>query len=403
MENEFTFIDLFCGIGGFHQAMSSLGGKCVFASDIDENCRKTYLHNYNINPHGDITKIKESDIPPHDVLCGGFPCQAFSIAGKRLGFDDPTKGTLFFDIARIVKYHTPKYILLENVKNLIGHDNGNTWKVIHDTLKNLGYNVHETPIVFSPHYINIPQNRERVFIIGIRKDVGDLPDFIFETKSAPICNINTILQNDSEIPNIADYKLDDEYIKVITHWDNFLKGVKEIPHFPVWKEWLTDTMDESAPEWRKPHMRKCIKFYNDNKEFLDNWLKESDNIEKFTGAKARLEWQVGKVTENIWETIIQFRQSGIRCKPATYFPTLVAVVQTSVVCKIKRYLTPRECARLQSFPDSFEFISPEAEVYKQLGNSVNVDVIKLMAKFMFGDKETREKYTDIDNTGYALF
>ena len=115
---SFKFIDLFCGIGGFHQAMKSLGGVCVFASDIDEDCRKTYEANYGIAPVGDITKIDAADIPAHDVLCGGFPCQAFSKAGNRLGFDDPTKGTLFFDICRILEYHHPKYALLENVRNL---------------------------------------------------------------------------------------------------------------------------------------------------------------------------------------------------------------------------------------------------------------------------------------------
>ena len=115
---NFTFIDLFCGIGGFHQAMMSLGGKCVFASDIDEDCRKTYEANYGLKPVGDITKIDAKDIPAHDVLCAGFPCQAFSKAGKRLGFEDETKGTLFFDICRILDYHKPKYALLENVRNL---------------------------------------------------------------------------------------------------------------------------------------------------------------------------------------------------------------------------------------------------------------------------------------------
>ena len=131
---HFKFIDLFCGIGGFHQAMADLGGECVYASDIDADCRKTYERNYGIKPDGDITKVDAADIPVHDVLCGGFPCQAFSKAGKRLGFADPTKGTLFFDIMRIAKYHNPKYMLLENVRNLASHDGGNTWRVIHDSI-----------------------------------------------------------------------------------------------------------------------------------------------------------------------------------------------------------------------------------------------------------------------------
>ena len=169
--NSFNYIDLFCGIGGFHQAMESLGGKCVFACDIDEDCRKTYKANYGLEPAGDITKIDAKDIPAHDVLCGGFPCQAFSKAGKRLGFEDPTKGTLFFDLLRIMKYHKPKYALLENVRNLASHDNGNTWQVIHDSLKDIGYNLVDKPVIFSPHYMGIPQHRERVYIMCVRADI----------------------------------------------------------------------------------------------------------------------------------------------------------------------------------------------------------------------------------------
>lgn len=158
--SRFTFIDLFCGIGGFHQAMSDLGGECVYASDIDEDCRKTYEANYGIRPDGDITQVNAADIPAHDVLCGGFPCQAFSKAGKRLGFADATKGTLFFDIMRIAGHHKPKYMLLENVRNLASHDHGNTWRVIHDSIVEAGYNVIDSPVIFSPHYIGIPQHRE---------------------------------------------------------------------------------------------------------------------------------------------------------------------------------------------------------------------------------------------------
>ena len=174
IEKDFKYIDLFCGIGGFHQAMSNLGGKCVYASDIDEDCRKTYEVNYGIKPDGDITKVEAHDIPQHDVLCAGFPCQAFSKAGNRLGFADETKGTLFFDICRILKYHKPKYALLENVRNLASHDKGNTWRVIHDSLVDLGYNVLDEPVIFSPHYIGIPQHRERVFIMCVRKESGKL-------------------------------------------------------------------------------------------------------------------------------------------------------------------------------------------------------------------------------------
>ena len=179
---KFTYIDLFCGIGGFHQAMESLGGECVFACDIDADCRKTYEANYGLKPDVDVTKIDPAKLPAFDVLCGGFPCQAFSKAGKRLGFADETKGTLFFDVERIMEHCQPKYALLENVRNLASHDGGNTWRTIHEHLTNIGYNVLEEPVIFSPHYLGIPQHRERVFIMCVRKDIGTLPVFQFNAK-----------------------------------------------------------------------------------------------------------------------------------------------------------------------------------------------------------------------------
>ena len=146
---ELSFIDLFAGIGGFHQALTHFGAKCVFASEWDKNAAHTYYENYDIKPFGDITKINEKDIPHHDILCGGFPCQAFSVSGKQKGFDD-SRGTLFFDIARIVKYHKPKLLFLENVRNFEKHDNGNTLKVVIKTLDNLGYNVKYKVLNASP-------------------------------------------------------------------------------------------------------------------------------------------------------------------------------------------------------------------------------------------------------------
>ena len=162
---DFRFIDLFCGVGAFHRAMTQLGGECVFACDIDPQCRNTYAENYGIVPAADITAVDENDIPEHDVLCAGFPCQAFSKAGKRLGFADETKGTLFFDVCRIIQRHRSKFVILENVRNLASHDCGNTWRTIYESLSELGYSLSREPVIFSPHYIGIPQHRERVFII----------------------------------------------------------------------------------------------------------------------------------------------------------------------------------------------------------------------------------------------
>lgn len=387
---SFKFIDLFCGIGGFHQAMKSLGGECVFASDIDEDCRKTYEMNYGITPVGDITKIEAADIPPHDVLCGGFPCQAFSKAGNRLGFDDPTKGTLFFDICRIIKYHHPKYVLLENVRNLASHDHGKTWNVIHDKLEELGYNLLPEPVIFSPHYLGIPQHRERVYIMCIRKDIGKVHPFTFTKEQIIPCTINSILQDDSEIPNIKEYRISSDLEDLINLWNEFIRNIKveKLPSFPVWSDRLSDldtTEDLSQyPLWKRNFILKNNELYVNNRQFIDGWLKRARKNPLFFGAKAKLEWQAGKTKNpDIWEQIFQFRPSGIRIKVNTYFPALVAIVQTSIIGSKKRFLTPRECARLQSFPENFLPDVKQQQAYKQFGNAVNVECVKLFARHMF--------------------
>lgn len=167
--NNFKFIDLFAGIGGIRLGFESVGGHCVFSSEFDEDACKTYEANFHEHPAGDITKIDAKDIPDFDILLGGFPCQAFSIIGKKEGFANETCGTLFFEIERILKEKRPKAFLLENVKNLKSHNNGNTYKVIKSHLLNLGYNVYES-VLNSLDY-GVPQRRERIFIAGFLNNV----------------------------------------------------------------------------------------------------------------------------------------------------------------------------------------------------------------------------------------
>lgn len=388
---SFRFIDLFCGIGGFHQAMESLGGECVFASDIDPDCRKTYKANYGIEPVGDITKVDAADIPTHDVLCAGFPCQAFSKAGKRLGFEDETKGTLFFDICRILEHHKPKYALLENVRNLASHDHGNTWRVIHDRLQDMGYNLLPEPVIFSPHYVGIPQHRERVYIMCVRKDVGEIKPFEFDRKRLPKCSIEDILQDDSEIPDIENYRISAEMENLIDLWNEFLRNIKvaRLPGFPVWSDRLRELDPKEDlnqyPIWKKNFILKNNELYLNNKMFIDKWLPKARQNPLFFGAKAKLEWQAGQTEHpDIWKQIFQLRPSGIRVKVNSYFPALVAIVQTSIVGSRRRFLTPRECARLQSFPEDFITDVKPAQAYKQFGNAVNVELVKFFAQHMFG-------------------
>lgn len=369
-----------------------MGGKCVFACDIDPDCRKTYEVNYGIKAHGDIKKIKASQIPSHDLLCAGFPCQSFSKAGKRQGFDDETKGTLFFDICRILEYHHPKYVLLENVRNLVSHDHGNTWKVIHNKLSELGYDLLQEPIIFSPHYIGIPQHRERVYIMCIRKDLGTVKPFEINRELESSCNIESILQDDSSIDNIETYRISKETIELIDLWNEFIQTIKtdKLPSFPIWSdrfcEPTNDEHIENYPIWKQNIILKNIELYRTNKKFIDNWLQRAKKNPLFFGAKAKLEWQAGQ-TENpdIWKQIFQFRPSGIRIKTNSFFPALVAIVQTSIIGPRKRFLTPRECARLQSFPESFSIDNKESQAYKQFGNAVNVECVKIFANHLINN------------------
>jgi len=384
---KLKFIDLFCGVGGFHLALNHLGCECVFASDIDDNCRMVYKNNFGIEPFGDITKINETKIPKHDILCAGFPCQAFSKAGYRRGVNDP-RGTLFYDIVRIAKHHQPKYMILENVRNLAGHDGGNTWRVIRYNLREIGYNVSDEPIIFSPHYLGIPQHRERVFILCKRKDLGDLPEFSFNKKNRPESNAFSVLQSDREIENIGKYKLKKREIAIIDLWNEFASIVKDnLPGFPIWSEWLKEVNGvdniQSYPKWKQGFIYKNSNLYSLKRKELDRWLLKALKNKDFVGAKAKFEWQAGKVSSpNLWNTIMHFRPSGLRAKAPTHYPALVAITQTSIIGPHKRKLTPRECARLQCIPDDYRLHPVDRVAYKQLGNSVNVELVRMFAELL---------------------
>lgn len=377
---KFKFIDLFAGIGGFHQAMTALGGECVFASEIDKYAAETYLVNYGIDPTNDITKTEAKDIPAHDVLCGGFPCQAFSNAGHKKGFED-TRGTLFFDVARIIEYHKPKFIFLENVKHLTKHDGGKTWEVIRQTLIDLGYVLSDEEIISSPDDLGIPQHRPRIYIMGVRKDLTDKDhlEFIKPVWNKPL-SIYSVLDKEADPKyNITEYEE-----RVFEAWDVFKKGVNvDVFGFPVWVDEFGLDYDYSHfPEWKQDYVRKIRKLYNDHKEFIDKWL-DDYKVRDFKLRDRKFEWQAGAGYKSVWETSIQLRQSGIRCKKTDFFPALVAMVQIPIVAKYRRRLTPRECARLQSFPESFKINESDFHAYKQFGNSLNVELVKYYGKQLF--------------------
>ena len=380
--NNFKFIDLFAGIGGFHQAMTNLGGTCVLASEIDEYAIQTYMLNYGIDSAHDITKLSNEDIPYHDVLCGGFPCQAFSKAGKQKGFADETKGTLFFQITRILESARPKFIILENVRNLLSHDQGNTIRVIKGALIELGYNI--KVIVMSPHQIGVPQLRERVYILGVRKDLYN-EELQITVPQRTKSSVNIYDSNIIEEYAPQKYSISEHEEKVLTCWDEFYKGIKEkVIGFPIWSSEFGLTTDLSdMPKWKADFCSKNRTLYINNKEFIDAWLKKWNYLADFTPTERKMEWQAGDSIETIWDAFVQFRPSGVRVKRPDAFPALVAMVQIPIIAKYKRRLTPREAARLQSFPDTFIPNSNDHQAYKQFGNAVNVNCVEFLAKQLF--------------------
>ena len=378
---SFKFIDLFSGIGGFHQAMSALGGECMLASEIDESAINVYQKNYDIDSRLNVRDIDADAIPDFDVLCAGFPCQAFSKAGAQMGLADKTRGTLFFEIVRILSAKHPRFFILENVRNLVSHDNGNTWKIIQENIKELGYRTTAEPLILSPYYFGIPQIRERVIILG-KYD----PEHVNTPLSIKFGDF--LEKEDSSIYSVLDEETDGSYDisdyedMVLSAWEEFYQGIDlKVIGFPVWADYFKYKGDmDGLPDWKAKFIRKNMELYKNNKKFIDKWLKKYNNLNGFAPTHHKFEWQCGTRISSIWEGVIQFRPSGIRVKMPDCFQALVAMVQIPIIGKYKRRLTVTEAARLQSFPidDDEPFVLDEnrQQAYKQLGNSVNVEVIK---------------------------
>ena len=320
---RFTFIDLFAGIGGFRMALQNLGGECVFSSEWDEQAQRTYYANYGEVPFGDITKeCTKAYIPDgFDVLCAGFPCQAFSLAGRRLGFAE-TRGTLFFDVADILRRKQPKAIFLENVKGLAIHDKGKTLKTILNTLDEVGYVVPDPQIV-NAMYFGVPQHRERIYIVGFRKDLG----------------IN---------------KEDFAYPEQTTVSKHFIDVREENP-VPA-KYYLSTTYMQTLINHKARHAAKGNGF---GYEIIPD-----DGI-----ANAIVVGGMGR-ERNL---VIDKRQTDLT--PTT---NIKGTVNTDGI----RKMTPREWARLQGYPDKFKIVVSDASAYKQFGNSVAVPAIQATANNM---------------------
>jgi DNA (cytosine-5)-methyltransferase 1 len=318
----FTFIDLFAGIGGFRLAMQHLGGQCIFTSEWDEFAQKTYQKNFGDKPFGDITKPEtKAQIPESfDILCAGFPCQAFSIAGKRGGFYD-TRGTLFFDVAEIIQKHKPKAIFLENVKGLRNHDQGRTLATILNTLRNdLGYYVPDPQIINAKNF-GVPQNRERIFIVGFRKDL-DIENFSYPQPLDIPVSIEDIIE---ENPVSARYYLSDRYFKTLE-------------------------------EHKARHANKGNGF--------GYMIIAPDEV-----ANAIVVGGMG-------------RERNLIVDPRLVDRTPETAIQGEINHQNIRRLTPRECARLQGFPDTYQIPVSNTQAYKQFGNSVAVPAIQEMGSMI---------------------
>ncbi len=402
LDKNFKFIDLFAGIGGFHCAMdkySSGKAKCIMASEINPDAKKTYENHFKMNVLGDITKIEKSEIKEtFDVVCGGFPCQTFSKAGMQKGFGDP-RGTLFKEIIRLAENEDlskqPKIMILENVRNLITHDNGVTWNTIKKALEDINYNVIDTPIVVGPKDFNIPQLRERAIILAVRKDIysGEIKLDI-ERKKNNCTSIYDIVDADLPEEEYKNYRITEKEEEALDAWNAFVKGINlTVIGFPIWSDEFGDERDISdLPEWKQDFILKNRKLYKDNKRFIDQWLKKH-KIRSMIPTYRKFEWQVANKIHDVYDGIIQFRPSGIRVKQPTESPTLVAMVHVPVIGKYRRRITINEARKLQSFPENYDFTGEtKFNAYKQLGNAVNVEVIyQVFKKFMdFLDKNVKE-------------
>lgn len=423
----FRFVDLFAGLGGFHLALARMGGQCVFAAEWKEHLRELYETNHGLRPAGDITQVHPWDVPDHDVLTAGFPCQPFSKAGDQLGFECTEQGNLFFNVAAILKEKKPTFFILENVPNLLKHDKGRTWKEIQGILgtsrRGLGYNIRVEQL--SPHHFGIPQIRERVYIVG---SLLPLDGFVWPATSNAETNIGTVLDDNPSDAKRLSVRVK-ECLKV---WNEFLKACPkdvELPSFPLWSmEWGATypyesttphaleeslgmdglkgfkgshgikigtlkslegrwsalpsharTADMIFPKWKRDFIRRNRQFYMDNKTWIDPWLPK---ILKFPSSLQKLEWNIKGGKRNIWNYVIQFRASGVRVKRRTTAPSLIAMTDTQVpiIGWQRRYMTPRECARLQSLSSLKELPKSDSRAFAALGNAVNSDVVEMVAR-----------------------
>lgn len=419
------FVDLFAGLGGFHVALERLGHRCVLASEIDPELSRIYALNFGIRPEGDIRSISLKDIPAHDVLCAGFPCQPFSKAGQQAGLSCSKNGDLasiVVDWARAVR---PSYLLLENVPNLLRHDSGRTWRWFSQELRHAGYSLDAR--VLSPHEYGVPQIRERLVIVGAR---GGLDGFTWPTPTGRSTDVRSVL----DLTGGVETRIAPRVMEALETWDEFLsqypKGRRK-PWFPIWAAEFGATypfstvaplavpatalrqfrgsfgepMGEASdaelaaklppyartaraiPAWKARFLQLNRDLYEQNRDWIDPWL---PRLRPFEHSFQKFEWNFDGHARSLWGTVVQLRGSGIRARSPSAAPTLVAASssQVPIIAWERRYMSARERARLQDLGELTHLPTGQGAVTRALGNAVNAKIIELVGRQLLGPTQS---------------
>lgn len=389
----FTFVDLFAGIGGFHAALAGLGGECLLAVEKDPEAARVYAANWGMSALGDVTEPGWMDsVDRHvNVVAGGFPCQPFSKGGAQLGMSE-ARGTLFFEICKSLERWQPEIVLLENVRNLAGPRHTHEWAVIVASLRDLGYSVAEEPLIVSPHWLEdaeggAPQNRERVYIVGTLVGKEEAWRRAGDPGTVELVRKTSGWQLAADLPlqsmaELTDLELEElswsrEERSWVAAWNNLVENLRarelEIPSFPIWVDvWGDGTVElDELPSWKAQLVNKNWSWYFDHSELLDIWA-ANWKVLSFPASRRKLEWQAQDAA-SFRGCLVQLRPSGLRVKKATHAGALVAIDQRPFIVDQGRRLSVRECARLQRFPEDFDFSSVSSRAAaKQLGNAVHV-------------------------------